>query len=203
MLRSFCLSTWMDARSRFSVRQSFRLSVLIHHNLNNKAADFSKDLVRTGKPKHQTEGSAEVGACFHRHVPMIDPAGAVRNSASSYAKFSNLRLHHNYFAHENCSVCRVTILRVTRYRLMIWTASDRLPCAGRCGARSIGMHLVLERTIDLRRHKLNRRPWIRRPARRGFRMRHPSEPGVLLNCQEAVMYLTFDDRRTRTYLKIV
>ena len=27
-------------------------------------------------------------------------------------------------------------------------------------------------------------------------MRHASEPGVLLNCQGAVMYLTLDDRRT-------
>ena len=63
---------------------------------------------------------------------------------------------------------------------------------------SIGRHLP-ERTVDLlvsvRRHKLNGRPCVCHFARRGLlRMLHPSEPGVLLNCQRAMMYLAFNNR---------
>src|SRR6185312_3259649 len=61
------------------------------------------------------------------------------------------------------------------------------------------MHL--EQTVGLaasiRRHKLNRRRWIRVLTRRGcLRARCSSEPSVFLNCQGTVMYFAFDDRRT-------
>ena len=59
------------------------------------------------------------------------------------------------------------------------------------------MHFLLERTVALplcvRRHKLNKRLWIRVLVL--LRARHPGEPSVLLDCQGTVMYFTFDDRR--------